>query len=47
MAFVPIVPALEPIPLVMCWNTDQDSPAREAFMELVLEREEDIRKGFK
>lgn len=47
VAFVPIIPALEPIPLVMCWNTNQDSPARDAFVQLVLEREEDIRKGFR
>lgn len=36
--FVPIVPELEPIPLVMCWNAERDSPSRDAFLQLVRER---------
>ncbi len=38
VAYVPIAPALEPIPLVMCWNAGQDSPTRDGFMSLVRER---------
>ena len=35
IVFVPIVPPLEPIALVMCWNERQHSPARDAFIQLV------------
>lgn len=38
VAFVPISPALDPIPLVMCWRAKSDSPPRDAFLQLVRER---------
>jgi len=47
VAFVPVVPDLEPIPLVMCWNGAQDSPTRDAFLQLVQEREPAIRTEFR
>ncbi|GFE62912.1 LysR substrate-binding domain-containing protein [Geobacter sp. AOG2] len=38
VAFVPISPALDPIPLVLCWRAKADSPPRDAFLRLVRER---------
>ena len=37
-ASVPISPALDPIPLVVCWRAKSDSPPRDAFLQLVRER---------
>lgn len=42
VVFVPIVPAMEQIPLVMCWNEKQNSPTRDAFVQLVREQESAI-----
>ena len=47
VVFVPIVPAMEPIPLVMCWNEKLNSPARDAFVQLVREQEYAILNKFK
>jgi len=38
VAFVPISPALDPIPLIMCWPAKSDSPPRDAFLQLVREQ---------
>ena len=38
VAYVPISPALDPIPFVMCWRVKSDSPPRDAFLQLVRER---------
>ncbi|MDA8744850.1 LysR substrate-binding domain-containing protein [Rubripirellula amarantea] len=38
VSFLPISPALERIPLVMCWRKDCDSPPAEAFRNLVEKR---------
>jgi len=43
VAFVPISPALDPIPLIMCWREKSDSPPRDAFLQLVRERAAAIR----
>ncbi len=47
VAYVPVVPALEPIPLVMCWNEKQDSPTRDAFVQLVIQQETAIQQEFR
>jgi DNA-binding transcriptional LysR family regulator len=44
VVFVPISPALDPIPLVMCWRTKSDSPPRDAFMKLVREQARAIKE---
>ena len=38
VAYVPISPAPDPIPFVMCWRENSDSPPRDAFLKLVRER---------
>jgi len=47
VVFVPISPALDPIPLIMCWRAQSDSPPRDAFLQLVREQaaaiQEDLR----
>jgi len=35
VAYVPILPSLDPIPFVLCWRTKSDSPPRDAFLRLV------------
>jgi len=42
VAFVPIVPELEPIPLVLAWSEKRDAPPRDAFLRLVRERWADL-----
>jgi DNA-binding transcriptional LysR family regulator len=37
VAYVPILPSLDPIAFVMCWRTKSDSPPRDAFLQLVRE----------
>ena len=46
VAFVPISPAIDPIPLIMCWNTSHTSPPRDAFLQLVQERTQAIQQEF-
>jgi DNA-binding transcriptional LysR family regulator len=43
VAFVPIAPALDPIPLVVCWRAQSDAPPRDAFLQLVREQARAIR----
>ncbi|SMF28855.1 LysR family substrate-binding domain-containing protein [Desulfovibrio gilichinskyi] len=38
LSFVPIIPSPSPIPLLICWNTVRDNPARTAFLNLVQNR---------
>jgi len=38
VAFVPISPSLDPIPLILCWCTQSESPPRDAFLQLVRDR---------
>jgi len=38
VSYVPISPALDPIPFVMCWRAKSDSPPRDAFLQLVREQ---------
>jgi DNA-binding transcriptional LysR family regulator len=38
VAYVPISPALDPLPLIMCWRAKSNSPPRDAFLHLVRER---------
>jgi DNA-binding transcriptional LysR family regulator len=45
VAYVPISPALDPIPFVMCWRAKSDSPPRDAFLQLVRERAAAIQDG--
>ena len=44
VAFVPISPALDSIPLLMCWRAKSDSPPRDAFLQLVREQATAIRE---
>lgn len=46
VAFIPISPAIDPIPLVMCWNPSHDCPPRDAFLQLVEERTAAIQQEF-
>lgn len=47
VSFVPIAPALTPIPLIACWREKSDSPPREAFLELLRESIGVIQKEFR
>lgn len=46
VAYVPISPAIDPIPLVMCWNPSDVCPPRDSFLQLVHERTAAIRQEF-
>lgn len=47
VTYVPISPALAPLPLVMCWRARADSPPRDAFLQLVRERAATIQEELK
>lgn len=44
VAYVPISPVPDPIPLIMCWRAKSDSPPRDAFLQLVRERADAIQE---
>jgi DNA-binding transcriptional LysR family regulator len=44
--FLPLPPAPGPVPLVMAWRAEDDSPTLGAFRDLVRERRDAIRSGF-
>ena len=46
VAFVPISPALIPVPLVLCWNTNHSGETRDAFLRLVRSQVATIQKQF-
>lgn len=46
ITFVSVAPAIEPIPLVMCWHANRESPPRDAFLQLVHERRTAIQREF-
>ena len=46
ITFVPITPAIEPIPLIVCWQSNHESPPRDAFLQLVQERKSAIQQEF-
>lgn len=35
IAFIPVTPAIDPIPLIVCWRSNQAAPPRDAFLQLV------------
>jgi DNA-binding transcriptional LysR family regulator len=43
VVFIPISPAMDPIPLVMCWRKGGTRPAADAFRNLVSERIAELR----
>jgi len=45
LAFVPLIPALEPIPLIVCWHAKTDAPARDAFLQLIREQHAQVKSG--
>ncbi|CAD73359.1 probable transcriptional regulator [Rhodopirellula baltica SH 1] len=44
ISFVSIEPAMKPIPLVVCWHSNHESPPRDAFLQLVHERKTTIQQ---
>ena len=46
VAFVPISPALIPVPLILCWNTNHSGETRDAFLRLVRSPVATIQKQF-
>lgn len=46
LVFVPITPKLEPVPLLMCWREQSDSPTLTEFRKLVDSRIHSLKLGF-
>lgn len=46
VAFIPIVPGLEPIPLLMCWRKNSESPPAVAFRKMVEEQMDNLKPSF-
>ncbi|MCA9090755.1 MAG: LysR family transcriptional regulator [Planctomycetaceae bacterium] len=46
VAFLPVSPAIDPIPLIACWRINHACPPRDAFLQLVEDRLEAIQREF-